>query len=536
MGPRISIARIFLTLSALGLSACGESKTGRRIGFDSKEIETHRLAGDSEIRVSRAATGPTEPFAILDIEIEIGENGRVLSARVAPDGNRYRADPAPALQAARSWRFRPFEFEGAAVVAVGSVEVAYKGPEAWADRDAQFPPVDGDRLSIVLERTGCFGNCPHYRVEIRGDGTVSFETNDFEPDSTPRLSPIGVLVPGKHVSRISRSEVDSLVEHFRSARFFGLKDRYEASITDNPYYTLTFRAGSRSKTVVDYVGHQVGMPEAVTRLEDEVDRVAGTARWIRGDGGAVETLTAEGFDFSSPAAARMLFWAAGDGDERFAIDLIERVPLDSILTEDNGQSRALGIALVEQSVRFERPAIFAELRRRGWLKRVPKSALGRIFAEWAGGCDPAVATAMVEAGADPASRDAEGKTAMINTVDSFGACSNLASPHRHELASRLKDLGVPVGATDAEGNSALHWVKDPELARMLVASGATIDLRNRAGSTPVFAVGDDRVALTLLALGANPLGRDSERRTLRDIAREYRMPGTLAWLDEHRIP
>ncbi|MGZ8998802.1 MAG: DUF6438 domain-containing protein [Allosphingosinicella sp.] len=534
MRSGVIITALQLALLTLGLSGCGSLKSERRIGFDSKEIEAHRIDGASEIRVSGSATGPSGPYAQLDVDLEIGPTGRVVSARVARNGNRYGADPAAALQAVRMWRFRPFEFEGAAVVAVGSVQISYHGPEDWANRNASFPVVDRDRLAIVLERTGCYGNCPHYRVEIKGDGTASFETPDQEDKWTPRLSPLGVLVSGRHVSRIGKAELDGLVERFRSARFFGLKDRYEADITDGPYYSLTLRVGGRSKTVVDYLGRHVGMPAVVTGLEEEVDRVAGTARWIRGDRGTVAVLAAERFDFSSPAAAKMLFWAIADGDERFVLGLLERVPLEQILREENERPRTLGIALVEQSLRFERKAAFSELRRRGWLARLPKSMLGRFFADSAAGCDPDVATMLVETGADPVSRDAEGKTALISAVGWFGGCSGLAPSPRREIVSQLIRLGVPVGAVDAEGNSALHSVQDHELVRLLISAGARVDQRNNAGATPLCAVGDDRAALTLLKHGASPRCRDSEKQGLREIAGNYGMVGTLAWLDKHR--
>jgi alpha/beta superfamily hydrolase len=64
----------------------------------------------------------------------------------------------------------------------------------------------------------------------------------------------------------------------------------------------SFSSGGRTWTVTDYVGRTEGMPAVVTALEDEVDRVAGTARWINGNQDSVAALLAGGFDFTSRRA------------------------------------------------------------------------------------------------------------------------------------------------------------------------------------------------------------------------------------------
>lgn len=120
-------------------------------------------------------------------------------------------------------------------------------------------------ISISLTRTACFGICPSYRVTLEGDGRVRYEGDCF------------VDVKGVKDYTVDAAEVEKLAKAFEAADFFSLQDEYRAQITDNPTQILTLEIAERTKTVKDYAGRMVGMPEAVTELEKEVDRVANTA-------------------------------------------------------------------------------------------------------------------------------------------------------------------------------------------------------------------------------------------------------------------
>jgi len=121
--------------------------------------------------------------------------------------------------------------------------------EKMPDRTVPFPKTsDLAGVSIQLRRSGCYGTCPSYSVTIRGDGQVSYRGDRF------------VSIPGVHTSRIDASEVSTLLDRFRAANFFGLQDRYLASVTDEPSYQLSVRLDGHVKVVLDYVGEWVGMP------------------------------------------------------------------------------------------------------------------------------------------------------------------------------------------------------------------------------------------------------------------------------------
>ena len=73
------------------------------------------------------------------------------------------------------------------------------------------------------------------------------------------------------------------MSEFEKAKFFAAGDKYIAKVTDNPTYTLTLTVGGKTKTVTDYVGIEVGLPLAISDLENAVDDTAGTQRWIKGN-------------------------------------------------------------------------------------------------------------------------------------------------------------------------------------------------------------------------------------------------------------
>jgi hypothetical protein len=133
-------------------------------------------------------------------------------------------------------------------------------------------PAQENNVRISLTRTVCYGHCPAYTVSISGDGAVSYEGRQF------------VNVRGAQTATIAPEEVARLVERFDAAGFENLRSEYRGEVTDHPTFTLVFERDGRRKAVVDYAGSSVGMPRVVRDLQDEVDRVAGTARWVLRDG------------------------------------------------------------------------------------------------------------------------------------------------------------------------------------------------------------------------------------------------------------
>lgn len=127
-------------------------------------------------------------------------------------------------------------------------------------------------VEIRLNRGVCFGFCPDYTVTINGEGQVRYEGRRF------------VNVRGERTATIPREDVARLVARFDEIGFDRLNDAYRAQVSDLPSYTVTLTRDGRTKTVVDYGGTGAGMPASVRALQDEIDRVAGTAQWVLRDG------------------------------------------------------------------------------------------------------------------------------------------------------------------------------------------------------------------------------------------------------------
>jgi hypothetical protein len=133
-----------------------------------------------------------------------------------------------------------------------------------------FPAIaDWRTLKIRLERSGCFGTCPIYSVEITGDGTVNYLGERF------------VAVSGGQTTHISQKAVRDLYDAFVKADFFWTLDEYMGHVTDLPTYKVTLSFDGRTKRVVDYAGQMVGLPKAVADVEDAIDKTAGTEKWTR---------------------------------------------------------------------------------------------------------------------------------------------------------------------------------------------------------------------------------------------------------------
>jgi hypothetical protein len=499
-------------------------------GVDRHAMEQARISGKTLIR---------RPGQELDVEflVTVSPDGRVAATR---PGNVYGAagpTDVPAAEAAvRAWRFRPFQFGGRAVAAIGTVSLGFLPPARPSDPRARFPDSPLRDVRIVLERTQCYGNCPAYRVEIRGDGSVLFTSKGWDAEKVDAgrwpVNATGILAGGPHRDRIPPAHVAALVQRFRDAHFFGLARGYHAEITDSATYTLSLRIGASAKRVEDYVGEQVGMPPSVTALEDAVDAAAGTVRWIKGDAATADALAAEGLDFASAKAQRIAYYAVTDGDAAVFPGLLRHgLPLGAPAAALAQPQKRLGEVLILTAIRRRRAALVTLLADRGWLARLPKAELSSAFAQGGGGGDPVLPARLVAAGADPAARDSEGHTALMNAV---GAVAWLKADDVIATIRPLAAAGVPLEALDNEGRTALYHASY-EAAVALLAAGARADMVDRNGRSPAVVAWDDRTAVLLLEAGASPAGRGDDGKTLRERAAATPMPATLTWLDARKV-
>ena len=255
-----------------------------------------------------------------------GFNQLHLTLIVSPTGDVMKADASgsdadlkywPMLQGeVGQWRFEPFEKNGVPVTVEVEEYIDLVPPERLPKRHVTAPAIRPDsKVSVTLERTGCFGSCPSYTVAMSTAGIV-FAGRGF------------VVAEGQHTDTVDVDDVRKLAKRFVDADFYSLDDSYSASATDLPMYVLTISIDGRQKQVIDYEGAWEGMPAVVNELEERVDALARTQRWIEGDEGLVPALKAEKFDFQSFAAQTMLKAAAAHGKTATVQQFLEAgVPL-----------------------------------------------------------------------------------------------------------------------------------------------------------------------------------------------------------------
>ena len=175
-------------------------------------------------------------------------------------------------------------------------------------------------------------------------------------------------------------------------------------------------------------------------------------------------------------------------------------------------------------------------------KRLNGALQGAVYSNQ----NPAVAAALIEAGADPNARDYSGATTLHKA-----ALTN-AEP---AVAKVLLDAGADIAARDENGATPLHLAaveqnplnrspdsKSPHVLAALLAAGADLSARDGKGDTPLLAalrrtrrLDREDTALTkavraLLEAGADPDARDRRGRTALHISARRGGPEMIAVL------
>jgi hypothetical protein len=139
--------------------------------------------------------------------------------------------------------------------------------------DADALPLQ-EPASISLERRPCFGTCPVYSLTVDRSGAVRFEGRRFVADT------------GVSTDTVPSARVDSLLRELTAAGYFGFADRYvmgepgcQRYATDLPTVVTEVRIGARTKRIEHDRGC-TDAPRALSVLEQRIDEVAGTARWV----------------------------------------------------------------------------------------------------------------------------------------------------------------------------------------------------------------------------------------------------------------
>jgi hypothetical protein len=125
------------------------------------------------------------------------------------------------------------------------------------------PKLDVNTPVIRLERTMCFGSCPAYNLEFRGDCTAQYE-------GFANVEKIGV-----YRAKVDEASLRVMMDRFNKINFFELNDIYDDRVTDIPTYTVTYQLGTKKKTVID----RFNPPPGLRELERSLDSVAKQLDW-----------------------------------------------------------------------------------------------------------------------------------------------------------------------------------------------------------------------------------------------------------------
>lgn len=518
-------------------STDNHSKEDAPISVSDEDVAGHEIGAHKAIRRTRGETDSI--FQSVRLKIVVDAEGNVVTA-TPQEGpvDSYSKAAAEAM----TWKYVPFERDGKPTVASITDYVSILPLEDTPKTHRDFPRVTSlAGLVMKLSRSGCFGTCPAYTVEIHGDGTVIYDGKYY------------VVLKGEHRDHISADQVEQALNAFYAADYFSLKDEYSYSVTDCPTYVTSFELNDISKSVVDYVGLEAGMPQSVSDLEDTIDRVAETAKWIRGTSDTVPSLKREDWDFKSPEAAGVLARASRAGSTQLIHDLVKE-GVSASGTDETGTSTLAGAAATgnhetvnlllktetgenNRPVRTEALAAAARIGDVELVKTLlgaGADAKGRarnedgaptVLMSAASSGVANVVEMILEADSDVNARDSKGRTALFYISDASTYFDEKRHANRVEVVHLLAHAGANLNLQDNDGNAPLHSAYDPGVAQALVEDGANVDIRNRVGETPLMTNFFPDVAKLLLKAGADSEAKNEEGKTALDIAKELEPDG-----------
>ncbi len=226
-----------LVLSPILLGAFGEKRPSYP-SYDYDDARTHEVKPHRR-RIPLEGVRPG--FNQLRLTLIVSPAGNVVSAEAAGNDETMRFWPQLRDEVSR-WKFMPFLKHGKALTAEIEEYIDLVPPERLPTSHMAAPVIRPDsKITITLERGGCYGNCPVYSVAVSTD-SATFEGKYF------------VAADGKRTAAINADEVRTLAKKFVDADFYSMDDDYSATVTDMPAYVLSIMIDGHTKRVMDYVG------------------------------------------------------------------------------------------------------------------------------------------------------------------------------------------------------------------------------------------------------------------------------------------
>jgi ankyrin repeat protein len=547
----VRVAALLVCISGLGL-LMAEEKPSQYPSFPYDVVQTHEIKPH---RRSIPVDGVSQGTNQLHLKLIVSPTGDVIHAEVSGEDSLLKYWPALETEVFQ-WKFIPFK-EGTGATTVEIEEYVDLVPPEKLPTTHVPPPVirPDSQIEITLQRYACYGSCPSYQVDLTTHGIV-FDGHGF------------VVANGKHIASIDTDAVRALAKKFVEADFYSMASDYRASVTDMPSYELSISIDGQKKEINDYVGQWVGMPSVVKDLEDEVDQVANTERWVNGDEGLVQVLEAEKFNFETFEAQVLLKGVASRGQIATVKELLlagvslkplpapkPKEPYMSSPFENIGwlsassnypevintlieagaskddqkdkDSALVGAAnsgnvlaakeLIAYGANPNANLSKLTITQDGGISMSGKGA-GSILIYAASSGNPEMVREILRYHPRLEARDREGKTAMFAAGDYRNQDEDGA---RVECVRILAQAGANVNARDDDGNTPLHETFLTDMEEELLKLGADVNARNHDGETPIFTTVDDNAVELFIKHGADLTIRNKEGQTVVEAAKEH---------------
>lgn len=514
------------------------------ISISREEADRH-MAGPNELYLPVKWHSRDPLDTSITVEVVTDTTGAVVSARGVPEsGPEFSPENmARAESLVRALHFTPFERNGQAVAAKFERYVTLLPPEVKLVNSVQFPKVkDWKTVKITLLRGTPYGT--DYTLAVFGDGTVVYRGYS------------SVAFTGRHRGSVPRQNVAQLVKLFEQADFYSLRNEYSVH-ADAFIRTISIAIDGRRKQVDDEEGLAVGMPLAIERLEDAIDRLSGSERWTQGNAETLAWLEAEHWDFKSQEAADTLVRVAAFGSAQAVRDLVRAgVPLSGKSSWGVQQDETPRYALLEAAAGHGDLAMLQVLLSAGASANMQDLGLALVVAGERG--DPAMLQALLDSGAAKTedlghalvAAAGSGKVEAMHLLLAYGAGMNARDDRGHTVLMAAAGSGSPAmvkevlkshpdvnahssipcvasagdckqmlesdghtalmeAAWGHDGNIPAEGVDRAEVVRLLLAAGADVNARDALGLTPlVLSTSNPQIVRVLLAAGADPNARD----------------------------
>ena len=258
-----------LVLASVGLCASAANKPAPP-AFDYDQARAHEIKPH---RHTIPMPGVGHSYSQLDLTLTVSADGAVIDAE--PSGSKELLVYWPQLRPEiMQWKFTPFQVGGKPVTASVQEQIHLVPPEQLPQTHVAPPELRPDSVvSITLSRSGCYGTCPVYSVTLSTKDGIGFYGRSY------------VAEKGGHSVPADPEKIRALAREFVAADFYSMEDEYTAPVTDLPTTEISIDIDGNKKMVIDYQGTWVGMPAVIKDLEEEVDFMAGSKRWIAGPDG-----------------------------------------------------------------------------------------------------------------------------------------------------------------------------------------------------------------------------------------------------------